>query len=335
VRATITINNKTDTYPLMRGNADDGQGDVYSASIDAGRYTGRAQITINVIAEDRAGNETRVSRLVFVDSVPPWVSLDAPNIRVRTPDPAVPSGADCTASFDPVGEDAVNDLDVLKTEFGMYRAVIWERGISLKGETIVNVSTVEDGSAALFVQGQIKVPLIVDSDGDHVCDKISTNPDPTHPELAPVRVPLSQVTAPGALPPATDPANAPSMAGYCDPLQYTSAIGPMCPGTELRLAIEHAASSVGPVIYAVSPADGLGAGCAGLAWQASVSSGWACVVGTATDALGNVGISKPLRVCYDLDGKGCTGAAPSCTDGCTMPDVYVAQGMPRIVDQGG
>ena len=42
-------------------------------------------------------------------------------------------------SFDPAGEDAVNDLDVQKDLFTRFRAVIWERGVKGDGQAIVRV----------------------------------------------------------------------------------------------------------------------------------------------------------------------------------------------------
>lgn len=77
--------------------------------------------------------------------------------------------------------------------------------------------------------------------------------------------------------------------------------------------------------------------CAGdsLDFQTSLTDGWACVVAVVDDALGNRGISPPLRACFTTDattGAPCDGPPgtdasdasdlPDCTDGCTLPIGY-------------
>jgi hypothetical protein len=50
------------------------------------------------------------------------------------------------------------------------------------------------------------------------------------------------------------------------------------------------------------------------------------LAGRAEDNIGNVGVSPPIRVCFD-DGEGTpacdpadTASAPTCVDDCTLPD---------------
>jgi hypothetical protein len=55
------------------------------------------------------------------------------------------------------------------------------------------------------------------------------------------------------------------------------------------------------------------------------ADGWICLAARVADKLGNVGLSRPLRICYDDDQvegvPACaTGAPPpSCTTNCTAP----------------
>jgi hypothetical protein len=81
----------------------------------------------------------------------------------------------------------------------------------------------------------------------------------------------------------------------------------------------------------ISPIYGIGdmtePWCTGSYWSisqyAAVQEGWLCLAATAIDNAGNVGISPPLRVCYD-DGvdppPNCDSVQPpSCSQGCQPP----------------
>jgi hypothetical protein len=81
------------------------------------------------------------------------------------------------------------------------------------------------------------------------------------------------------------------------------------------------------VIYGVGVSDGLE--CTGVAWEFAgklVHNGWACFAARAVDNAGNVGISRPLRICVDNPAFGASPSCatssetpPSCTDSCTPP----------------
>jgi hypothetical protein len=54
-----------------------------------------------------------------------------------------------------------------------------------------------------------------------------------------------------------------------------------------------------------------------------------CLAARALDAVGNIGISRPLRVCYDDPLTAFVPACksddeppPSCTDGCALPPAF-------------
>jgi hypothetical protein len=71
--------------------------------------------------------------------------------------------------------------------------------------------------------------------------------------------------------------------------------------------------------------------CAGKGWEISsrdADEGWVCLAARATDRVGNVGVSTPLRVCVS-DRLGSEPACatssttpPRCTDGCTLPSKF-------------
>jgi hypothetical protein len=81
-----------------------------------------------------------------------------------------------------------------------------------------------------------------------------------------------------------------------------------------------------PAVYAFAPSNDPNAGeCNGRSWElgdSRVKAGWLCLAARVEDTIGNVGISAPLRVCFD-DGNhlGCDMShIPTCTDGCPISD---------------
>jgi hypothetical protein len=88
---------------------------------------------------------------------------------------------------------------------------------------------------------------------------------------------------------------------------------------DLKRVIRHSMSSGESAIYgaAITPPDD----CAGSFWEYGALAqreGWVCVAATATDTVGNKGISRPMRFCLDREDGGddpCPGglaAAPTC-----------------------
>jgi hypothetical protein len=95
--------------------------------------------------------------------------------------------------------------------------------------------------------------------------------------------------------------------------------------SDMWVSISHSMDGEPPVIYALgSSLGGTGAACAGADWEIGSSSqeGWVCVAGRAEDQVHNVGVSQPLRLCYD-DGvdppPDCPMPPPTCLDGCLPP----------------
>jgi hypothetical protein len=104
--------------------------------------------------------------------------------------------------------------------------------------------------------------------------------------------------------------------------------------------IKHTALGAESVVYSVSPEAGT-LECTGKFWELtsvvnrSPPEGWLCLAARASDMVGNVGVSPPLRVCFDNPGTAshptCANssvAPPTCTDGCDPPD---NSGLPRVI----
>ena len=197
-------------------------------------------------------------------------------------------------------------------------------------------SVVDPDSVYIYLQPDPSKPLLTDTDGDGYCDNLITE----DPDTA-VRLPLQKMSplAPtgsswfGSLDDDT--------AGGLEsefPIDATSptcsyasggAPVPLCPkqDSDMTRVISWEVKTALPCIFALGPN---AEACTGIDWQINkqpgVSEGWLCVAALARDHAGNVGISQPLRLCYD-DSKGADPSCldttadppPTCTDGCILP----------------
>jgi hypothetical protein len=328
----------------------------FAMSFQTNEYPSISRLALTLIAEDRAGNETTVGRNIDVDTVPPWISLDPPNVREQN---TKKNPSECSATFDPLG-DAVNDGVVTAQAFRP-RAVIWDRPLFVSGQSSVRYAMIDDTTPQLFVQHNVGEPLLIDSDQDGLCDSINAAPQdeskrPTAVQLSSVKpqgpVPRAYYVAPGNVL-TSDFAFEPAPAsGQCVPAGG-AADPPLCQDTVMTHITKHTAEGTNPVVYASNPSAG-GIGCTGIDYL-STHPGWACLVVQAKDNAGNLGFSLPLRVCNafdspddpdtNIDGNcpgnpGETVPVPpeiTCTDGCTMPDWFTAspvgqdKAMPRFI----
>jgi hypothetical protein len=174
--------------------------------------------------------------------------------------------------------------------------------------------------------------LLIDPDGDHICDAIDTEADGLRfLQLNPVD--------PGGTSwygNQTD-GTAPSTAGVCDTTQATPARSWMCGGvSDLFRVIKHDIDMSPPEPAVYAPGEHEDEECTGAEWvmpgSGDIPEGWICLAATAKDIAGNTGVSRPLRLCYD-DG---VGAAPDCSPEsaptclpatCTLPAPAFAGGI--------
>jgi hypothetical protein len=309
--------------------------DTYSYRFDTRNVTGsKVQVTINISAKDSVGNSAGAAMIVQLDNQPPVISLDPPPVRERKK-----SGDKyyCSTSFDPVGYTAANDGDHVES-MAVYRAVVWDLTNTTTGQTIFYYSGTNPESVFLYVQDDPNTPLLIDTNGDHICD-----------ELAYQGLPNLQMTA---IAPTgnsyfgsdlTEFAKAPTVPGY-DPgagtssycgIEKATAPNHLCASqsSDLTRVISHRISgNKVPVVYGVNVGASTEVACTGGGWELTpfANEGWICLAARASDNVGNVGISPPLRVCLDDPNKdgslpACQGDPPpmplglTCTDGCTLP----------------
>lgn len=289
------------------------------------------QVTVRIGATDKVGNAaTIVSEVLYLDNYPPVIDLDPANIRTYDAD------GKCSRSFDPVGPAALSDLQKVLVA-GTFRAVIWDETNSAPGIPVVHLACTNQASARLYVRRATDDPLLVDTGEDGICDDVSD----VDSNDAIVLSPVPRLGGPWTQ--AGDEAVPPAMAS----LDCSNADPPQTPpdlelprnvcaneASDMYQVIEHTLTKDNgerePVIYVQEPTPG-NQECTGIGWEFTglfehKYDGWVCVAVRAVDNAGNVGISRPLRLCIDDPGvpgsPDCLNSSiepPSCVDSCTAP----------------
>lgn len=287
---------------------------VYTFEFDSRQAKGsKVQITVNVGASDKVGNvSTGASELLYLDNYPPYIDLDPSNIRTKTDDK-------CSRSFDPVGNMAKNDLDTVERA-GIFRAIVWDETNHIEEVPYKHPAGTNPISVRLYLKSGDSAPLLIDADHDGSCDDV-TQVDSMD------SISLSAVPKEGVPWNIKDDGVAPTT----DSLGCTTQEGPdpvrLClnKDSDMWQVIQDDYTGQ-PVVYARSPTAG-GAECTGVSWEFGSlvdADGWVCFATRAVDNVGNVGVSRPIRICVDDPERDGTPACatqslapPSCTDGCT------------------
>lgn len=283
----------------------------------------KVQGSPSVWATDGAGNASGgVSINFYLDTTPPLVDLDPKPLRERT---TVSSVSSCSDPFDPLRKAANDQSTVL--DAALFRAFVWDQT-----NTQLNLDPAQYHYAkidptsvvvyAILNDPAAPVPLLKSSTGGGKCDTLN---------ITDAKVQTLNPIAPAGTPNfSTNPANA--ITGVCG-VKTSAGSTALCSGSsDLSVALEH----IGPNGLADAAIFGSGGLCTGNQWilpnAVASKDGWLCLVAKATDQVGNLGFSRPLRVCLDAadtDGTGFVGTPPctdpttspppSCTDGCTVP----------------
>ncbi len=284
--------------------------------------------SIVIRAEDTTGNESIFGFVVSLDNQPPLLSLDPPYLREARFNSYF-NHLECSRRFDPLGGvdpagldphfgDAADDGECVP-QLVELRARVEDRGNSATAVSGVDIpmAGVLETSVQLFVLDDEDGALLVDTNDDGYCDDVN-------PLLAPGTVSMTDdsvvvinlvgLTGRGEadfrpLPEPSTPVQPPfdmsagSVEADCHAGIEEFAPGPLCatsPGTRIIEGPSGAAA-----IFTIAPVTA--SGCFGNPFDSvasNVSDGWACLAVRGTDALGNVGISAPLRLCFDHDGDG-------------------------------
>jgi hypothetical protein len=277
------------------------------------------QIPINVVAEDRVGNSTTSASIpVYLDNVAPELDLDPYPVRTQTT-----VGA-CAAAFDPVGTNAVGDQNI-GVGYNVFRAFVWDLTNEVVGSgASLYFSGVDQSSVRLFLRNpNDPKPLLINDQtpGSGACNQIGDSGDQAE------SINLTALMGGGVLwygGNKTDPPTSETCTFGGNPKPTT-----LCNGnSDLWQLLQHSENDLTePAIYAYSPS--AGSDCTGQGWQYSSlvdADGWVCFAARAADQIGNIGVSRPLRLCVDDPAKpgepACATSSvepPTCTDGCTPP----------------
>lgn len=352
VRLEVTVNDPSGIMPgtliatinTKPYSSWDGTAPKFSQSFDTNQIDPQhqlTQLTVNITAIDNVGNKTDppVSHLFRLDNLPPVISLDPPFIREsRKPN----ANTYCSQWFDPVGALAANDAPsypVLKKVLSaqVFRALVEDRTNEAPGSRFLWYSGVNNGSVEMYTQPLIELPLLIDTNGDHICDAINKSDDlnirdeqRVSADKDPVKIKLEPVNAVGtAWFAKTDREESPSdLTCPNDPGGTDDFPGPVCTATEMFRVVSSTIQGRPPAVFAFTPSNNPSSGaCTGGDWNIQGNTrdreGWLCVAARAVDNIGNVGISAPLRVCFDDSNHAngdpdCSVAPPTCTDGCTI-----------------
>src|SRR5262249_55530287 len=118
---------------------------------------------VEVVADDIHGNHSRTGGIEFtIDLVPPIAALDPGNLWVIDCDMTA-QACECSAPFDPVGNDAANDLQHVQQVFFL-RAEIHDFGNLGVGSPFTIIALVANANLAIL--DDTSKPLVVDTDGD-------------------------------------------------------------------------------------------------------------------------------------------------------------------------
>jgi hypothetical protein len=329
---SITLNNG-DTKVYDPGSVS------WTRNVDTYTYTvanttllngSKIQLTVTVNAKDNSKNlSLPTTAQYWLDTTPPIVDLDPPPMEEIRPT-GTGSAYYCSDKFDVLGPASPSDGDTLPSA-DIVRALVWDVTNFTSGEPVLHYAGIDPTSVRLYAQDNPAQPLLIDLNGDGICDALAT--EGTQGVLDPP-VPF-QLDALDAVGSANYTTTSPVIAGVC--ADVTTNVTPppkLCPpddNSDMTRVIDHAISGTKEdVIYTVtsSAADE----CTGKAVDlgGNLAAGWVCLAAEADDRAGNHGISAPIIVCLTSDSNPTPACAvssvakPSCVSNCTPPGHFDA-----------
>jgi hypothetical protein len=292
----------------------DVSGNTYTQSFDTRSFPDNlSQVTINVVVYDMIGNSTRAPVVIYLDNIAPLVSMDTPYIREQNQ-----TDDTCSVAFDPL-EDGVKDLAEVTDGFRPM-ALINDRANGAVDQRYLYGAGTDQESVFMWLQSDPTIPLLIDTDNDGKCDEI--NSEGLGEKMVPTAVQLN---------PAAQKGNAwyTSKVDFSETAHTTSRCATpkgepeppklLCPVSRMSRLVRGQSDSKPPAVYGMKPSGKDTGECTGRVYVLAPDiSGWICVATRVVDELGNVGVSRPLRICVG----GCSDDPPTCREGCSQPDDY-------------
>ena len=127
-------------------------------------------VVMDFLASDKLGNESHKGVTVILDNGPPVMEMDPPaNMHMSKKEKG---DVFCSYPFDPVGNDAINDLYQVP-QISFMRARIEDQGNLVFSSNYQWLSGLDSKKVFLYVLDDTTQPLVVDSDEDGICDSIN------------------------------------------------------------------------------------------------------------------------------------------------------------------
>jgi hypothetical protein len=327
--STVTVeirdSGQAATVPLFRVTGDTFQG-TYPANM---LWTDMVWPLLLWRAKDKLGNESLVAYEIGIDNVGPLITLDSPNVYLSR---KVSGVIECSRPIDPlsnVQRDEYLNLSRLQDgarlpQLMFTRARVEDYGNWANGAAMIPVSGVDESTVKLYVRPLDPIPLVKSSNG--ICKTINTDlhevsaytgdvMEVVVTNLAPIKVGGEGDfrSYSGSPPPPCEAAGDPNVSDPPDALcQHLSV------DSQANYVLGQTYDWGQTAIFGVAPVvDGDDLWCEGIQFDArQLPDGWMCVAVAARDKLGNLGVSKPLRVCLDKKSTGVSACNQTPADKC-------------------
>ncbi|MGM0597724.1 MAG: hypothetical protein ACQES9_11875 [Myxococcota bacterium] len=284
--------------------------DAYAGSFDTSVLpTNFVWPALQVFASDQLENEASIGFEIALDNTSPLASMDPPE-NFRLAEENADGLISCSWEFDPVGESAVDDMEVVSQLFWI-RARVEDQGNNAPGSVYTPLSLVDHSSVELYILDDADHPLVVDSNSDGICDSINPELVPTvhltGSSLETLMLQMYKIDPTGSADFTVDSSLPDPGIGCEAPGDDTDPPDPLCPvvSGDITTAVWYTYDMSEPAIYTLPPVDSTNPTlCAGIQFDSlanNISEGWTCAAVKAVDNAGNAGVSRPLRICIEYN----------------------------------
>jgi len=267
-------------------------------------------------ATDLLGNQSELSYLIAVDNTGPRITLDSPDVYVWKVENGI---KECAQPFDPLAnvQDGWRLGDDHELGQAMFlRARVEDVGNDVTDAVVIPAASVDENTVRLYVRPLDSTPLVMATGG--LCERINPNlvevaalSVPADPQevlvVNMVAIPLQQKLNWSPYPPNTSTAAIGCLSGIAG---QTPPDTPLClevpEESQFPYVLQQPCCPTESAIYGLEPIIKENPWyCEGVQFDArQLPDGWMCVAVTARDRLGNLGISRPVRMCLDKNHSG-------------------------------